>query len=49
MSEENLKKILFVLEMAKNKLKDDMKFVEYNDEARQYIIDHLLKTNKEEE
>jgi hypothetical protein len=42
MSEEQLKKILFVLEMSKNKLKDDKQYLEYNKEARRYIIAALL-------
>ena len=42
MDEEQLKKILFVLEMTKNKLKDDKEFLEYNKEARKYILDFFL-------
>jgi len=41
MNEEQLKKILFVLEMAKNKLKDDKEFLEYNNEVRQYIFQYF--------
>lgn len=43
MNIDELKKVLFVLEMAKNKLKDDEKFQEYNAEVRQYIMKYLLE------
>lgn len=41
MSNDELTKILFVLTMMKNKMKDDPKMVEYLDEAIGYIESHL--------
>lgn len=43
MDVEKLKKILFVLEMAKNKLKDDKEFLEYNKEVRQYVLELIME------
>ncbi len=41
MTDDELKKILFVLIMMKNKMKDDAKSTEYLDEAIGYIEKHF--------
>jgi hypothetical protein len=41
MTDDEIKKILFVLIMMKNKMKDDSESVEYLDEAIGYIEKHF--------